>query len=186
MRKVVLIGDSIRMGYEPIVREILSGSTEVWGAKENGGDSRRVLARLDEWVIGNPADVVHFNCGLHDLKVTEDGSHQVPIDEYRKNLKDIIERLQTETDAKLIWATITPVIDERHAREKEFIRRQADVETFNQAALEIVNKAELIVNDLHGIIESNGVETCISRDGVHMTEHGSRVLAEAVAGTMMA
>ena len=61
MLKVVLIGDSIRMGYEPIVREILTGKkvtpsgrdsspphpdplppvgergeeVEVWGSKEN-------------------------------------------------------------------------------------------------------------------------------------------------------
>ena len=34
---VVLIGDSIRMGYQPFVTEALAGEAEIWAPEENGG-----------------------------------------------------------------------------------------------------------------------------------------------------
>ncbi|WP_257968099.1 hypothetical protein [Peribacillus deserti] len=35
MKKVLLLGDSIRMGYEPFVREALEGKAEVTAPEEN-------------------------------------------------------------------------------------------------------------------------------------------------------
>ena len=35
-KKVLLLGDSRRMGYEPFVRELLKDVAEVYGPKENG------------------------------------------------------------------------------------------------------------------------------------------------------
>lgn len=187
MLNIILIGDSIRRGYEPVVREMLAGQAEVWGPGENGGDSRNVLAHLDEWAVSHEADVIHLNCGLHDLKAFPDGNFQVPIEEYTENLRKIIDRLTSETEAKLIWATSTPIVDSRcQAREGcDFKRFEADVERYNTAALEIVNPAGLTVNDLHGVIEKGGVETCVSADGVHMTEEGYRLLAIGVAAAAM-
>src|SRR5690349_11914839 len=84
---VVLIGDSIRMGYAPVVAERLKGMAEVVSAEENGGDSGNVLKNLDAWAIAPKPAVVHFNVGLHDLKANEKtGSHQVELDAYRANL----------------------------------------------------------------------------------------------------
>src|ERR671921_400634 len=65
---VVLIGDSIRMGYTPVVAETLKGVAEVVSAAENGEDSRNVLKNLDAWAIAPKPAVIHFNAGLHDLK----------------------------------------------------------------------------------------------------------------------
>src|SRR3954453_889132 len=66
--KVVLIGDSIRMRYAPIVEKELAGKAIVIGAKANGGDSANLLKHLDEWAIRERPAVVHFNCGIHDTK----------------------------------------------------------------------------------------------------------------------
>src|SRR3954451_17989784 len=88
--KVVLIGDSIRMGYAPKVAERLAGKAGVISSPDNGGDSANVLANLDEWVVRQKPDVVHLNCGLHDLKrAKQDGRHQVEIDGYIDNLRKI-------------------------------------------------------------------------------------------------
>src|SRR3954466_247399 len=67
--KVVLIGDSIRMGYAPLVAKRLEGKAVVLSATANGGDSGNVLKNLDEWAIKAQPAVIHFNCGLHDLKL---------------------------------------------------------------------------------------------------------------------
>lgn len=187
MLRVTLIGDSIRVGYEPLVREKLAGKAEVWGPEENGGDSRNVLAHLDAWALERPAEVIHLNCGLHDLKVMPDGCYQVDLEEYADNLRHIVDRLKSETDAALIWATSTPIVDERHQARENFPakRFEADVERYNRAALEVVNRAGLTVNDLHGVIEKGGITECVSPDGVHMTERGYALLADAVARAVM-
>ena len=68
MKTIVLIGDSIRMGYQEKVREQLADWAYVWVPEENGGTSENILAHLDKWVLSRRADVVHINCGLHDIK----------------------------------------------------------------------------------------------------------------------
>ena len=64
---ILLLGDSIRMGYQPFVAELLRGAATVIGPKDNCEDSGKYLTHLDTWLA--PADVIHFNCGLHDIKI---------------------------------------------------------------------------------------------------------------------
>ena len=108
--EVILIGDSIRMGYQGIVGKELEGAAEVWGPDENGGTSANVLAHLDEWVLPRKPSVVHVNAGLHDLK-KEFGAEEaaVPLAQYRANLEEIFGKLLDGTEARLVWATTTPV-----------------------------------------------------------------------------
>ena len=80
--KVILIGDSIRMGYQEFARAECAGTTDVWAPAENGGTSRNVLAHLDEWVISRRPDVVHVNCGLHDIRREFGAEPAVPLAEY--------------------------------------------------------------------------------------------------------
>lgn len=82
MKTLVLIGDYVRKDYEPYVRELLAGVVEIKAPEENCRDSRVVLAHLDEWALAARPDIVHINCGLHDLK-REFGQaqHAVPIDD---------------------------------------------------------------------------------------------------------
>src|SRR5438105_2286570 len=63
--RVVLIGDSIRLGYAPLVAEKLTGKAVIISPMENGGDSSNVLKNLDAWVIKAKPTLVHLNCGLH-------------------------------------------------------------------------------------------------------------------------
>ena len=128
MPRVVLIGDSIRIGYAPLVAKQLDGKATVISEKANGEDSGNVLRHLDEWVIKEKPDVVHINAGLHDLKL-KDRTYQVALGEYQKNLKTILERIRKETKAKIIFATTTPIVDNLHAQRKAgFDRFEADVQ----------------------------------------------------------
>ena len=80
MARVILIGDSIRMHYEPIVKRELDGLAEIWGPEANGRTSENVLKHLDEWAGSVASAVVHVNCGLHDLaKAFETGEPRVVV-----------------------------------------------------------------------------------------------------------
>ena len=183
--KVVLVGDSIRMGYAPLVAKRLDGRAIVVSAKPNGEDSGNVLRNLDEWVIKENPDVVHFNAGLHDLKL-KDKSYQVPLAEYEKNLKTILARIHKETRAKIIFATSTPILDKLHAERKAgFDRFEADVQMYNLAAVSLMKQAGVPINDLHKLVEDGGRETLMAADGTHYTQEGYERMAAVVTDSIL-
>lgn len=184
---VVLIGDSIRMGYAPVVAEMLEGKSRVIAAKENGGDSVRVLENLSEWAVAHQPAVVHFNCGLHDLKQSRTTKlPQVPLDKYEENLRTIVDRLQKETKARLVFATTTPIRDGLHAkRGGGFDRREADVRRYNEVALKIMKEKGVEIDDLHAVVMKAGLDKIQRTDGTHYTPEGSKVLAKAVSNCIL-
>ena len=178
---VVLIGDSIRMGYQDHVISQLAGRAEIWVPKENGGDSRNVLAHLDQWVFSRQPDLVHVNCGLHDLKRAFGAASSVPVDEYGRNVRQILQRLQRELDGVVVWATTTPVDETWHHQNKGFDRLEADVEAYNAAARAVAEDLGVPIDDLFAVVEREGKARLLTQDGVHFTEEGSQLLGRAVA-----
>jgi lysophospholipase L1-like esterase len=183
--KVVLIGDSIRIGYAPFVAKQLDGKAIVISPTPNGEDSGNVLRNLDEWLIKERPDVVHINAGLHDLKL-KGSTYQVPLADYEKNLKTIVDRIQRETNASVIFATSTPILDTLHAQRKVgFDRFDADVRKYNAAAVAVMKQAGVPINDLHELVEGRGKEQLISSDGTHYTPEGYEALAAAVTESIL-
>jgi lysophospholipase L1-like esterase len=202
MPRVFLIGDSITggfgdptTGYAPLVRETLSAEgISVATLPENGRDSRCLLTGLPSWLrsqdSGHPHfDVIHFNCGLHDVKRLHDAQGRpsattaVPIEEYEANLHEIIACLW-EHALMLVWARTTPVLDGQRCPEKGFDRRNADVEAYNAVADRVMASYGIPVNDLHGAIMRAGATNCLLDDGVHMTELGNQLLAIHVSAIL--
>src|SRR6185503_19430837 len=76
--RILLIGDSISIGYTVPVRNLLKGRANVHRIPDNGGPTTNGLAQLPQWLGKGKWDVIHFNWGLHDLKIMADGQCQVP------------------------------------------------------------------------------------------------------------
>jgi lysophospholipase L1-like esterase len=181
--KVVLIGDSIRLGYAPLVAKRLAGRAEVISPEPNGGDSANVLKNLDDWVVKAKPALVHINCGLHDLKkAKKDGTFQVPLDAYEKNLRELIARLRKDTQATIVFASTTPILDDRHAKRKaNFDRFEADVKRYNETAFKVMAGLGVPVDELHAVVARGGAEKLLGADGTHYTPAGYEALADAVA-----
>jgi hypothetical protein len=71
--KVVLIGDSIRVGYQPLVIDKCTAA-DVWGPDDNCGAGPRVLEYFERWIASQEPDLVHFNFGIHDCHMTDFGN----------------------------------------------------------------------------------------------------------------
>jgi lysophospholipase L1-like esterase len=185
VKNVVLIGDSIRMGYQSTVQQALLNQADVWAPQENGGTSANVLAHLDKWVLSRRPDVVHLNCGLHDLK-TEFGSgtQAVPLDAYTANLSTIFRQIRQQTTATLIWAATTPVNERWHHDNKPFDRFEADVQAYNQRACEIAAQFDVQIDDLYQVAMRAGRDTILLQDGVHFAQDGYALLGQAVANAI--
>jgi len=172
--RVLLIGDSISIGYTVPTRELLKGKANVHRIPENGGPTINGLKKLDTWLGDGKWDVIHFNWGLHDLKM-DTGKHQVPLDQYEKNLRELVKQLKA-TKAKLIWASTTPVPDAKVNPP----RKDSDVIAYNAAARKVMEENGVAIDDLYGFALPRLKE--IQRPAnVHFTDEGSKALAKEVA-----
>lgn len=178
--RVLLIGDSISIGYTLPARRLLQGTANLHRIPVNGGPTSNGLEHLDGWIGGGQWDVIHFNWGLHDVKLLENGTHQVPIDAYAQNLRALVARLK-RTGAALIWASTTPVPDATVSPP----RRNSDVIAYNAVARRIMAESGIPINDLHAVAFPQLGE--IQRPAnVHYTAQGSEVLARHVAASIRA
>jgi hypothetical protein len=176
---VLLIGDSISSCYTLPVREALEGKFNVHHPIENCRSTTYGVATLAEWLGQSKWDVIHFNFGLHDLKIVDnlpDGNPAVQPAEYEENLRLIVTDLK-ETGAKLIFATTTPVPDEQTR-----IKHQVDL--YNRIALKIMGQNHVEIDDLHSAA-INVLSHQIKGDH-HFDIIGTAVLAKAVVQSIQA
>lgn len=176
--RVLLIGDSISIGYTLPVREMLKGKANVHRIPTNGGPTIRGLTEIDKWLGDGKWDVVHFNWGLHDLRI-DDGKHQVPLEEYAVNLRKLVERLK-QTKAKLIWCNTTPVPENTTPP-----RKDTDVLAYNAAAKKIMDEHGIVTEDLYTFAKER-LEKIQLPNNVHFSQDGSKVLAEKVTQSILA
>lgn len=178
--RVLLIGDSISIGYTPAVRELLKGRANVHRIGENGGPTSNGVAKIDAWLGTFEWDVIHFNFGLHDLKIMDNGRHQVEPAEYEKNLRALVARLK-QTGAKLIFATTTPVPEGKVSPP----RNPADVPAYNAVALTVMKDTGVAVDDLYefALPRLKQIQRPVN---VHYTSEGYAALAQRVAASIEA
>lgn len=175
LSRVLLIGDSISIGYTPAVRELLRGKANVHRIPINGGPTTTGIQNLENWLGGGHWDVIHFNFGLHDLKLMEDSKHQVELPEYERNLRSMVAMMK-KTGAVLIWASTTPVPEGK----QEPRRATSDVIGYNEAARRVMDDAGVPIDDLYAIALPHLAEWQRPAN-VHFTPEGYRKLAEAVS-----
>lgn len=185
MKKVVLIGDSIRMGYQPTVVAELKGTAEISSPEENCSDSAKIVLNLTEWVINQKPDLVHINAGLHDLKQFRDADGPLhTLEQYETNLREILSRIKADTEARIIWATTTPVNEKVHSEVKGFERMEADVDRYNETALKVVREMDIPVNDLFSFVMAKGRDEMLRPDGVHFRPEAYEEIGKEVASVI--
>jgi len=180
--RVLIIGDSISIGYTEPVRRALAGAANVHRIPDNGGDTAKGLENLAHWLGDAPWDVIHFNWGLHDLKrMREDkldiqGEQVASLKHYAANLEKLVILLK-KTGSKLIWATTTPVPDGAAGR------RKGDEVAFNTAAAAIMSRHEIAVDDLYAHALPR-LEDIQQPANVHFNAEGYVFLGEKVAAAV--
>jgi acyl-CoA thioesterase-1 len=177
--RVLLIGDSISIGYTLPVRELLKDKANVHRILTNGADTANGLKHLDEWLGVGKWNVIHFNWGLHDLKIGKDDVRQVPLDQYRQNLRELVTRLE-HGGARLIFATTTPVPDGKTSPP----RLNQDVIAYNRVAQEIMQERGVPIDDLYGLALPKLASIQLPMN-VHYKPEGYQVLAEQVAASIL-
>jgi acyl-CoA thioesterase-1 len=179
--RVLLIGDSISIGYTPRVREGLAGRADVQRVSGNASSSGFGLENLERWLGDGKWAVIHFNFGIHDAKLPPEGIRHAPVEVYSANLRRIVARLKA-TGATLIWATSTPIPLGGNLSAK---RRFGDINAYNAAALQVMREEGVVINDLNAAITPRAAEFWKPRD-LHFTAEGYALLADHVAWAIRA
>ena len=186
---VVLLGDSIRKQYQRTVQSELKDKATVWAPEENCCHTRYTLDRLEKWLKDRNAAVVHINVGLHDLYLNaKTGQPRHSLDVYSRNLRAIFAKLKELTQAKIVFALTTPVVEERQVTSgyKRVVRRNPQIVEYNRKAAEIAKEFGVRIDDLHAVAMAMGAGKVIGNDGVHMSKAGTAVIAKQVAKCVLA
>jgi arylsulfatase A-like enzyme len=196
LSNVLILGDSISIGYTRDVRELMKGKANVHRPMSanrktpaNCGDTTIGMANIDAWLGDAKWDVIHFNWGLWDLCYRNPASQEqgnrdkgkgkvsTTPEDYRRNLETLVNKLNA-TGAKLIWASTTLV------PEGEVGRFVGDDAKYNAIAAEIMKKHGIAINDLHATTKTFAPSLFVKPGNVHFTPAGSKLLAEQVAGAI--
>ena len=192
MKKVLLLGDSIRMGYDDYVKEILAGKCEVYyDAADNGRFAAYTLWQMNQLFRKyGPFDIVHWNNGYWDMNV-EAPMHTAlyPIEDYKYLLRRIAREIK-KNGAKVIFALTTPVLDAGSAADNsgtgaDYISFDDNwVRKYNDAACEVMKEENIPINDLYTLCKQDkNYYKC--EDMLHLTEEGYRILAEQISNLIL-
>lgn len=206
MKKILLLGDSIRMGYCGAVRELLKGKAEVYFSNDNGRFLQYTLRALSDWKGAekwpDDIDTVHWNNGLWDLlhlnavQAGEDGEAAgetiappvtcrhiydkeplTPPEMYEYMLKRVRKRIrQIFPGAEIVFATTTPVIEEDASWA---FRSNKEIDEYNGIARRTLPPLGVRINELGEYAKKHCWKTC-SRDWVHYNDKGSLLLAQEI------
>lgn len=179
MKRVVLIGDSIRLrGYGPLIAELLGDDYSVWQSEDNGRFALYTFQSLQLYMnqIGG-ADVVHWNNGNWDMDDIYGDGPMMTEDEYCKTLMRIAKVLKAHA-RKIIFATTTPVKSEYSMSDNERIQR------YNARAVECLRPMGIEINDLYPIVFADMDRYLSAEDYIHLTKEGAAVCAAAVCASI--
>ncbi len=187
--RVLIIGDSISLGYTPFVRELFAGRAEVFHNPGNAQHTGTGLEKIDEWLGEGDWDIIHFNWGLWDLCYRHPesenqgnrdkirGTLTTSLSDYQTNLETLVQRLKS-TGARLIWGNTSFVPKE------EAGRIEGDELRYNEAAESVMKRHGVSINDIRSLTASFSPNWFRAVGDVHYRPEGYRAIATQVVDSI--
>ena len=195
--RVLIIGDSISIGYTEPVRGNLKGIADVFRPPENCQHTGYGLAQIKAWLGTGKWDVIHFNFGIWDThlldskgnlvrSIAEDNKDHPPAgdirirhtpEQYRENLSKLVEILKG-TGAKLIWASTTPVMFRTGERFEA-------IPTLNRIAADLMQSHGVATDDLYAFVRPQ-VQAWQDPDQCHFNAQLGKQVAESILTALRA
>lgn len=184
--KILIIGDSISIGYTPFVKEALSSKFEVFHNPGNAQNTGTGLENIDKWIGNEDWDIIQFNWGLWDLCYRHpdskyhgnrdkiNGKITFSVEDYKANLDSIIKIIKTKTKAKLVFVTTS------YVPKNEVGRFQDDAIRYNEAAKEIMKKNNIPINDIYAKSKKIHKQYGLGSDNVHFKPEGYKELSKLI------
>lgn len=167
--RILVIGDSITVGYRTILSKVAGGRYFVDGIATSKGVDNPAFTALIDYVmpqLGN-TKVVLINNGLH-------GWH-LSADDYEKHYDALVKHITGKySDMKFVIVTTTPARSKENI--KEFAENYSEILERNKRATKIAEKYGVAVFDAFSVVA--GQINLYSPDGVHLKEDGYELIAK--------
>lgn len=186
MKKVLLLGDSIRMGYGPFIKKELEKNFQVIFPEENGRDTTTTLWQANQmFKLFGDFDVIHWNNGYWDMNAEAPMTEPLhPLCEYEYFLKRMA-LFFSKHSKRTIFATTMPVKGDGKGVDNSGTGTEINydndlVEKYNNAAKLIMDECKIEINDLYQFcLIDNNYYKC--PDNLHLTENGNRIIARRIS-----
>ncbi|MCD6346885.1 MAG: SGNH/GDSL hydrolase family protein [Bacteroidales bacterium] len=181
--KILIIGDSISIGYTPHVKELLGDRAIVTHNKGNAQHTGTGLEKIKEWIGDEDWDIIQFNWGLWDLAYRNldvknvgnrdkiNGKVTFTPEQYKANVDSLVRVMKSLSDAELIFVTTS------YVPEGEVGRFVKDGPIYNDAALEVMKKYNIPVTDIYEYSKELHARFATAYNNVHYTKAGYSQLA---------
>ena len=179
--KLLLLGDSIMLGYAPFLKRALGDALPVVYPEENCRNTAYLLTEINRIVasVGSDATLVQLNCGHWDA--AHFGGDKLPltdIREYERNLVLLLHRLyRLLPSARFILATTTPMHPEGVTGANP--RTTEEIEGYNRAVRSVAKREGVATVDIFN--EVSRYPASFFADYCHLTPEGYSYLAEGLA-----
>ena len=174
MKKIILLGDSIRLSYQNRVTELLGSDYTVWGPDDNSRFASYTLRMLFDYKAQlEGADVIHFNCGLWDMCDLFGDGPFTPLEVYVEQMVRIAKILKAYAPV-VIFATTTPPSPKMWGHDLDRVR------AYNAAAMAALEPLGILFDDLFTPVAED-IDRMISEDYLHASPYGVEILANRVA-----
>ena len=179
MKKIILLGDSIRLSYGNRVRELLGEGYTVWQPEDNCRFAAYTLRMLFDYKAQlEGADVIHFNCGLWDMCDLFGDGPFTPLEVYAEQMVRIAKILKTYAPV-VIFAATTPPSPKMWGHDLDRVR------AYNAAAMAALEPLGVLFDDLFTPVAED-IDRMISEDFLHASPYGVEILANRVADCIKA
>ena len=179
MKKIILLGDSIRLSYGNRVRELLGSDYTVWQPEDNCRFAAYTLRMLFDYKAQlEGADVIHFNCGLWDMCDLFGDGPFTPLEVYAEQMVRIAKILKTYAPV-VIFAATTPPSPKMWGHDLDRVR------AYSAAAMAALEPLGVLFDDLFTPVAED-IDRMISEDYLHASPYGVEILANRVADCIKA
>lgn len=184
--KILIIGDSISIGYTPYVWKYFQGKALVSHNPGNGQHTGTGLEKIEEWIGDEDWDLIQINWGLWDLAYRHpdakaygnrdkiNGEVTFTVEEYASNLDQLVTKIKDLTNAKIVFVTTS------YVPEEEAGRFASDPIKYNEAAIKVMEKHAIPVNDIYAASKEIHKEYGLGISDVHYDEKGSNELGKLI------
>ena len=168
--RILLIGDSIVVGHERLLHEIIKDEYCIDSfATAKCVSDVDYMRELDYMLASKDYDLVIFNNGLHGFDISDEAYEE----NLQENLVDLNKRVK-----KLAWRTSTPIRQKEDLNQFETEKTPRIIRR-NAFAAKVTKKLNIPVLDLYTPMAEN--VDYFSPDAVHYNKEGREAQAKIIA-----
>jgi len=188
MKKVLLLGDCIRVQCQERVKELLADECEVLYPSFDYGYTLSLLWFLrlqfnenQDWA---EPDLIYWNTGIMDHhRPVDDGEPLIPAEMFLHLLRRLHRQLAFYS-GRLVWASTTPA-GEKYVYDPQGnygVDRETwnkEIALYNRLAAAYLTEKDVMIHDLYALIAKNPQYS--GDDGIHLSPEGVEAAAQEIA-----